>query len=113
GYLNNDSHLDIVVANCWNNNVGVFLGNGDGSFSTQTSYSTGLYSLPYSVVLADVNLDGRLDIVVANSGTDSISILLGYGDGTFVNSKNYSTGYNSEQYSVAIGDLNNDNKLDI
>ncbi|CAM4908496.1 unnamed protein product [Rotaria socialis] len=113
GYLNNDSHLDIIVANGWADNVGVFLGNGDGTFSRQTSYSTGFYSSPYSAVLADVNLDGRLDIVVANLDADNIGILLGYGDGTFANSETYSTGSNSEPCSVAIGDLNNDNKLDI
>ena len=42
GDFNNDTHLDIVVANYGDNNIGVLLGYGDGSFANQTTYSTGI-----------------------------------------------------------------------
>ena len=45
--------------------VGVFLGYGNGTFSSQTTYSTRRGSTPYDVVVGDLNNDGRLDIVVA------------------------------------------------
>jgi hypothetical protein len=54
-----------------------------------------------------------MDIVVANNGTDSISILLGYGDGYFQDPATYSTGYDSVPSSVAVADFNKDNHLDI
>ena len=63
--MNNDTRLDIVVANGNDNNVSVLLGYGNGSFHDQMTYSTGSY--PSSVAVGDLNNDTRLDIVVANS----------------------------------------------
>src|SRR5439155_23592647 len=54
-----------------------------------------------------------LDIIVTNSGTDSITIFLGYGDGTFAVGMTYSTGTRSRPYTVTISDFNNDKRLDI
>src|SRR5205814_9990447 len=68
---------------------------------------------PYSVSIADFNNYTYLDIVVTNSEIDSISILLGYGNGTFVIEMNYSTGARSRPYTIIISDFNNDNKSDI
>ncbi|CAF4048198.1 unnamed protein product, partial [Rotaria magnacalcarata] len=113
GDVNNDSHLDIIVANSWNNNVGIFLGHGDGNFSNQTTYSTGASSVPVSVAVGDFNDDGRLDIVTANYWAFNISIFLNYGNGTFSNRTTYSTGSVSKPNSVVVGDFNNDSKLDI
>ena len=75
--FNNDSRLDIVVANYWANNVGVFLGNGDGTFSSQVNYSTGSDSGPCAITSGDFNNDNRLDIVVANYWAYNIGIFLG------------------------------------
>ncbi|CAF4403712.1 unnamed protein product, partial [Adineta steineri] len=55
----------------------------------------------------------NLDIVVANSGTNNIIIFLNHGNGSFPNQITYSTGSDSEPYSVAVGDFNNDTRLDI
>ena len=53
------------------------------------------------------------DIVVANSNTNNIGILLGSGKGTFSNLQTYSTGEGSGPTSVAVADLNKDNQTDI
>ena len=58
------------MANEGSNNVSVLLGNGDGTFQTAVSYGTGGYQ-PYSVAVADVNGDGKPDLVVANWCVDS------------------------------------------
>ncbi|CAM4827581.1 unnamed protein product [Rotaria magnacalcarata] len=113
GDFNNDSHMDIVVANYGTNNVGILLGYGNGAFSIQTTYATGDASGPWWVSIGDFNQDHLVDIVVANSGTNNIGVLLGYVNGTFFNEITYSTGNNSNPVSVAIGDLNKDGRLDI
>ena len=112
GDLNNDGMLDIVVVSSGYDSVGIFLGYGNGSFANQTMLSTGAESLPSSVAFGDLNNDTILDIVVANSGSDSVGIFLGYGNGSFAHQTVYSTGNGSGPVSVALGDLNNDTALD-
>jgi hypothetical protein len=110
GDFNNDSRLDIVVANYYSNNVGIFLGYGNGSFTNQTTYPTD--SFPSSVAVEDFNNDTILDIAVSNHGSDNVGVLLGYGDGTFENMIRFSMEYGSGPFSVVVGDFNNDRKLD-
>ena len=105
--------MDIAVANRGTNSVGVLLGYGDGNFSSQMIYSTGVRSSPLSVTAGDFNNDSRLDIAVANGGTNNVGVLLAYGDGTFASQMTYSTGSNSQPSCVAVGDFNNDSRLDI
>jgi streptogramin lyase len=59
------------------------------------------------------NGDGKLDLVVANDGSNNVSILLGNGDGTFRAAVNYGVGSGSAPTSVAVGDFNGDGKLDL
>src|SRR5438128_1431472 len=70
-------------------------------------------SQPRSIAVGDLNNDHQMDIVVVNYGTNNIGILLGYGDGSFQDQMTFSTGYDSIPYSLAVGDLNKDNQLDI
>ena len=113
GDLNNDNKTDILVANSGTNNVGIFLGHGNGTFEMQTIFSTGINSHPHSIAIGNLNSDSYLDIAVACPGTNNIGVLLGYGDGTFTIPIMYSTGNNSLPLSVAIDDFDNDNKFDI
>ena len=113
GDFNGDNQLDIVTAN-WNaNNVGILLGYGNGSFAYVKTYSTGYGSLPKYVSVGDFNNDNILDIAVVSSGTRSIMIFFGFGDGSFLSGRTYSTGSKSSPYASAIGDFNKDNQLDI
>ena len=109
--INNDTYADIVVANFGTNNIAIFLGYGNGTFSNHTAISTNS-SRPLWITIADLNNDTALDIITANYGTDSISIFDGCGNGTFYHSITYSMGYDSLVLSIAVGDLNNDNHLD-
>ena len=95
------------------NTIGVVLGYGNGSFSTITLYSTGKDSYPIAVACGDFNNDSRLDIVVANYGSDNIGVFLGYGNGSFATIMTYSTGQGSFPYAVTVADFNNDGRLDI
>ncbi len=113
GDLNKDDHLDIVVANYGTNNIGIFFGYGNGTFTSQKTYTTALNSNPSSVAVADFNNDNKLDIAVTNNGSGNLGIFLGQGNGTFVAQTTYSTGSNSNPQYIAVGDFNKDNQLDI
>jgi hypothetical protein len=113
GDFNNDNRLDFVVANSGTNEVGVFLGFGNGTFAVIMKYSTGDGSNPHCVAVADLNDDDRLDIVVANYGSNNVGVLFGLGNGSFANITILSTDDDSHPFWVTFGDLNNDNRLDI
>ena len=113
GDFNNDNRLDLVIANSQKNNVGIMLGNGNGDFGAQTTFSTGVFSYPYSIVVGDFNSDDQLDLAVSNSYAHNIGILLGVGDGTFLPQMTFSTGAHSVPSMITAGDFNSDGKLDL
>ena len=112
GHLNNDSQLDIAVANFGTNNVGIFLGLNNGMFANQIQLSTAAFR-PITICLTDFDNDKLLDIATANYGSDSIAIFYGYGNGSFSNPITYSIGYDSFPFFLIGGDFNNDDHLDL
>jgi uncharacterized membrane protein len=115
--VNGDGKPDLLVANdCATSNcasgggVGVLLGNGDGTFQAAMSYGSGGQDAE-SVAVADVNGDGKPDLVVAN-GDGSVGILLGNGDGTFQAAMSYASG-GTNASSVSVADVSGDGKLDL
>ncbi|GGO41328.1 FG-GAP repeat domain-containing protein [Deinococcus humi] len=78
-------------------------------FQGQVAYGVG--STPYSIALADIDGDGRLDLVTANSGANTVSVLLGQSGGTFAPQVTYGVG--AGPVSVALGDVNSDGRLDL
>jgi len=69
-------------------------------------------SPPLSIKATDFNNDGKLDLVIVNSSQDTVSVLLGHGDGTFQRSVSYPTVGISAQ-ALTVGDFNADGKLDL
>ncbi len=131
GDLNGDGKLDLVVGSeafvwCFYQcgpqeaPVSVLLGNGDGSFQPAVTFGTGGF-FAASVAIADMNGDGKADLVVAQQctwligdctlGPGQAAVLLGNGDGTFKDPVLYGTGgLNAE--SVALLDVNGDGRPD-
>ena len=114
--FNGDGKLDMVVSTQVNNDVNVFLGNGNGTFQNFTTYPVGMG--PGFILATDLNGDGSSDLaVVAVCDNDptcqhsAVSILLGKGDGTFSPSVQYRTGKFSD--AIVSGDFNGDGKVDI
>ena len=113
GDFNRDGQLDLALACEFTNNVVVFFGTGNGTFSGQIVLSTGLHSGPTAVAVDDFNCDNYLDLAVVNRGKFNVGVSLGDSNGTFGNQKTYPTGPASSPYSMVVGDFNNDNILDI
>jgi len=132
GDFNGDGKLDIAVANAKDNNVSVFLSNGDGTF-TPAPHSPftvvgGVFggSVPIAIAVGDFNGDGILDLAVTNIPTggtcaitgffgnlcSSVAVLLGDGHGSFQGSNNFDPGGHLPS-SVAVGDFNGDGFQDL
>jgi Bacterial Ig-like domain (group 3)/FG-GAP-like repeat/FG-GAP repeat len=79
------------------------------SFSAPVPYAVG--QGPFSVAVGDFNGDGKPDMAVVNVFSNSVSVLLGNGDGTFHMAKNFAVG--DQPSSLAVGDFNGDGKLDL
>ena len=108
--VSGDGKLDLVSANALSSNVGLFKGNGDGTFQAGTFFSVGAAGKTKTAQVADLNSDGKPDIVTANQDASTISVLKGTGGGAFAAAVQYPTCLNAHE--VAIGDLNADGKLD-
>ncbi|CAF1512456.1 unnamed protein product [Adineta steineri] len=113
GDVSGDGKPDIIVTNYKIGTVGVLLNAGNGTFLAQVAYPTGTTYDTWSVSLADMNGDSKLDIVVGNAASNNIGILLNTGNGTFGAQVTYSTGSGSHPYSVVAVDVNGDSKPDI
>lgn len=139
GDFDRDGNLDLVTANSGSYTLSVLRGRGDGSFRQAVSVSLGGFWTADSVAVADVNADGRLDLVAGSqfrtfsgssgyySGVATVTptVFLGNGDGTFRPALRtatadsvglqYSLGFNisSVPSSVAVGDFNRDGTIDL
>ncbi len=113
--FNGDGKLDLAAANGGANSVSVLLGNGNGAFQLQKTFATPIGAKPISLAVADLNGDGKTDLVTANylygETTGTVSVLLGNGNGTFQAHTTFQTG--DAPYSVATADLNGDGKADL
>ena len=103
GRFNADAYDDIIAFGS------IFLGNGDGTFGSPASL--GAADLPWAVAAADVDDDGKLDVVAAQRNANSVAVIRGNGDGTFQMPSTYAAG--SSPVSVAVADLDGDDQLDI
>ena len=111
--VTNDGHLDLLVANSSTSTIGVFVGTSSGIFQPMVAYSTGSGSGPYEVKAADINGDGRLDLLTANHTNNSASVLLGTSTGTFGAATSYSMGSGYSPVAIAVADANADGKPDL
>ena len=113
--LNGDGHLDAVVGGTYlgNDVIEVRLGNGDGTFRASNVFPTAINSF-LTLKAADFNGDGKLDLV-GISGESELVTLPGKGDGTFGPPRFTSLPAPARVLGdyLAIGDFDNDGKLDV
>jgi hypothetical protein len=111
---------DVVVANQLSNTVTVLVGSGRsgggggggaGTVSFGTEYTFPVGNSPVAVAVADINGDGIPDIITANAGDNTISVLFGNGNGTFKPATTIAVG--ADPVSLAIGDISGNGSNDI
>ncbi|TMH06184.1 MAG: hypothetical protein E6H67_06865 [Betaproteobacteria bacterium] len=114
GDFNGDGKLDLAVCDFTSGSVIIFSGNSNGTFTRVGSFSSGLY--PDGLGVADVNRDGKLDLVIVNNTSgnttgQTVTVLLGNGDGSFRAPVSYPTG--TSPAAVVVADFNGDGKPDL
>lgn len=111
--LDGDSDLDLIAANRHVSQVGVFINEstaGTLQLAPRAPYPVGL--APWGVRCLDLNGDSRGDIVTSNFTSESVSVLLNSGNGSFGSAINLPTGARGTFY-IATCDLDGDMDLDV
>lgn len=116
GDVNGDGKLDCAVTEHDSTEVRVFLGKGDGEFerapgSPFVAHSGKAHN--HGLSFADVNRDGRQDIITSNQDDNSVSVLLGDGKGEFAPAAGSPFPVGRSPYPHATGDVNGDGNPDI
>ena len=109
--VNGDGKLDLITTIAGGiNKVTVSLGRGDGTFDLQSEMDAG--NGPLAVTCADLNNDGKTDLLIPNSLENSVSVLMGNGDGSFAARVDYAVRQNNAG-NLVTADLDGDGKLDM
>ena len=117
GDFNGDGRLDLAITGHATNDVAILLGDeGSGFAPARGSPVAALQRNPphnHGLALGDVNEDGNLDIATTNQNDNSVSVLLGDGNGRFTPAPNSPFSVGRMPYLLTLGDLNGDNLLDL
>ena len=122
GDFDEDGDNDLVTANAWSDDVTILQNNicttgktkacncgTIPAFPSKSTFSVG--DAPYPVITGDFNKDGHLDLATANVESNDISVLIGNGNGTFMEKINY--GPANQPKALSTADFNGDGTLDL
>ncbi|MES2381448.1 MAG: FG-GAP-like repeat-containing protein [Bacteroidota bacterium] len=118
--VDGDGRKDIITVNQGGNTVSVLRNTGVGgiissSFSTRVDFAVG--ALPFDIAMTDMNDDGKEDIIVTNSTSNTISILQNNSTSGAINSSSFASKVDfvtgNYPYNIAVADIDRDNKKDV
>jgi hypothetical protein len=115
GDVNGDGHADLALTNHDSYAVTLLLGDGLGGFTPGSSVvmKQGEHPHTHGLALADVNGDGKLDLVTANNEDGDVAVQLGDGKGGFAAAPGSPFAAGLSPYPLAVGDVNGDGRPDI
>ncbi|PLX18230.1 MAG: hypothetical protein C0599_12605, partial [Salinivirgaceae bacterium] len=113
GDLNNDGRDDLALSAGGNTGyIGVIYQNAEGELNPPIQFNA--YDVPTPVEIADLNCDGQNEIIVGHNGWGNISVYEVGSSGTFnSNYMLFPACYYVGPYGLAVGDYNNDSRMDV
>lgn len=112
GDFDGDGKTDLATANYFSgntsDNVTILFLNENGGFDRSASYQFG--ALPSAISAADFNRDGKLDLAVCYSGSNTVDILFNDGHGAFPRASAFAI---NNPRGLAVGDFNGDGSPDL
>lgn len=109
--FNLDGKPDMAAANEESNNLTIQLGTGNGSFHQAPGSPVMVGNEPVFIITGNFNQDSKPDLAVANFDSNSVTILLGVGNGSFTALSPIPVG--TKPISIAVADFNLDGKADL
>ncbi|MBI5100223.1 MAG: VCBS repeat-containing protein [Nitrospirae bacterium] len=113
GYFNNDTDLDLAVTMFDSGTLKILLGDGSGGFTEASGSPITVGTIPSRIINADLNDDGEADLIVTNYTSNTISVLLGNGDGTFTSASGSPISTGTGPNALAAAFIDPDGNLDL
>lgn len=111
--MNADNRLDILATTVSAHGVAVLLNQTDGSFA-HAAGSPNRVRTPYdAIATADMNGDGKVDIIFPSLAGGEVNVMLGDGSGVFAHAQGSPMKVAERPGYVAVGDCNGDGKIDV
>jgi hypothetical protein len=114
--FNGDGHPDLAVANTVTDDLTILIGDGQGEFSPLSGPVSGQAVIgdgPINLVATDLDNDGTIDLLVANTIDNNLGVLKGTGDGRFVLSAPLDIGVGNKPLAIVLEDFDLDGRVDI
>jgi hypothetical protein len=111
--FNGDGNLDIAAPDFYDGSINIYIGDGTGNFALETTLNDS--SQPYALYSADVNHDGKADLIALNLTQEAgAAIWLGNGKGGFTYTQTYPGNTQSSPFTArAVADVNGDGNVDV